>query len=201
LTPLRRGRTGAWAAALLICASLPQGVGAQVYHWVDDQGTIHYSTGLESVPERYRPEARALPVPAIRAESEAVASASAITTIQFTPGAPILVSAKINGAGPVTLILDTGADRTMVAPAALGRLGVAIPDTLEATLRGVTGSSRAPVVWVSSLEVGNAAAGPLPIVAHDADLRQADGLLGRDFLALFTVTIDANAGVVTVRRP
>jgi predicted aspartyl protease len=111
------------------------------------------------------------------------------------------VSAKINGAGPVTLILDTGADRTMVAPAALGRLGVAVPNTLEATLRGVTGSSRAPVVWVSSLEVGNAAAGPLPIVAHDADLEQADGLLGRDFLALFTVTIDANAGVVTVRRP
>jgi len=54
---------------------------------------------------------------------------------------------------------------------------------------------------VSSLEVGNATAGPLPIVAHDADLRQADGLLGRDFLALFTVTIDANAGVVTVSRP
>ena len=106
MTPLRHGRTGAWAAALLICAFLPQGVGAQVYHWVDDQGTIHYSTGLESVPERHRPEARALPVPAFRAEPEAVASASAITTIQFTPGGPILVSAKINGAGPVTLILD-----------------------------------------------------------------------------------------------
>jgi len=40
--------------------------------------------------------------------------------------------------------------------------------------------------------------GPLVLVAHDAGLPQADGLLGRDFLGLFTVTIDARAGVVTL---
>ena len=40
--------------------------------------------------------------------------------------------------------------------------------------------------------------GPLVLVAHDAGLPQADRLLGRDFLGLFTVTIDARAGVVTL---
>jgi hypothetical protein len=40
--------------------------------------------------------------------------------------------------------------------------------------------------------------GPLAIVAHDAGLPQADGLLGRDFLSLFSVTIDARASVVTL---
>jgi len=39
---------------------------------------------------------------------------------------------------------------------------------------------------------------PLIIIAHDADLKQADGLLGRDFLDQFKVTIDSNERVVTL---
>jgi hypothetical protein len=35
-------------------------------------------------------------------------------------------------------------------------------------------------------------------MAHDAALQNADGLLGRDFLDRFTVTIDSKAGVVTL---
>jgi len=49
-------------------------------------------------------------------------------------------------------------------------------------------------------EVAGAATGPLAIIAHDAGLAQADGLLGRDFLSLFSVTIGARASVVTRRR-
>jgi hypothetical protein len=40
--------------------------------------------------------------------------------------------------------------------------------------------------------------GPLLIIAYDGDLKAADGLLGRDFLAHFNVTIDSKAGVVTL---
>jgi hypothetical protein len=36
------------------------------------------------------------------------------------------------------------------------------------------------------------------IIAHDADLKGADGLLGRDFLANFNVTIDSKERVVTL---
>ncbi len=113
-------------------------------------------------------------------------------------GAPILVAARINEAGPVTLILDTGADRTMVAPAALARLGIATPNTYSAEIRGVTGVTRADVVQIDSLDVNGARAGPLTIVAHDAELPQADGLLGRDFLSLFSVTVDPRASIVTI---
>ena len=49
-----------------------------------------------------------------------------------------------------------------------------------------------------SLEVGGWMVGPLPIVAHDAGLTQAEGLLGRDFLSRFSVTIDARTSVVTL---
>jgi hypothetical protein len=53
-------------------------------------------------------------------------------------------------------------------------------------------------VWVNSVEVGEARVGPLLIIAHDADLKGADGLLGRDFLANFNVTIDSKERVVTL---
>jgi predicted aspartyl protease len=185
--------------ALLLIGILATGAEAQVYHWVDDQGVIHYTTGIESVPERFRPAARALPVSTADPPSEpSAASRSGTTTIPFTAGAPILVSARINGTGPVTLILDTGAERTVVTPAALAQLGISTPTTSRALIRGVTGSSVADVVWVESLEVGGARAGPLAIIAHDAGLPHAEGLLGRDFLSLFSVTIDAHASVVTL---
>jgi predicted aspartyl protease len=196
-------RAHAWRlilTTLLTSGALVTSVGAQVYHWVDDQGVVHYTTGIESVPERYRAAARPLaasPIDSPAPESPAAARAGT-TTIPFVAGAPILVAAQINGAGPVTLVLDTGADRTMVTPEALARLGILAPNTYSAEIRGVTGATRADVVSVESVEVGNARVGPLAIVAHDAGLPQADGLLGRDFLALFSVTIDARASVVTL---
>jgi hypothetical protein len=36
------------------------------------------------------------------------------------------------------------------------------------------------------------------VVAHDVELGQADGLLGRDFLDRFQVSIDNQAGIVTL---
>ena len=171
------------AALLLGLLLLPGPALAQVYRWEDEQGTIHYTNPSMSPP------------PSDQAPS---ASPQGITRISFIPGSQILVSATINGAGPVTLILDTGSDRTVVAPSALWRLGVPTGNTPRAEIKGVTGTSPVDLVWVTSVEVGDAAVGPLLIIAHDADLRQADGLLGRDFLVNFTVTIDPKEGVVTL---
>jgi hypothetical protein len=170
-----------------------------VFHWVDDEGVVHYTTALESVPERYRAVARPLAVSPVEASPPgltAVPARTGIATVPFVVGTPIVVQARINGAGPIALVLDTGADRTMVAPAALARLGIGVPGTYRAEVRGVTGAARADVLWIESLDVAGAWAGPLPIVAHDAGIPLADGLLGRDFLSLFSVTIDTRTGTV-----
>lgn len=186
-----------WAGFfLLLIALVPGWAWAQMYQWEDEQGTVHYTNELQSVPEPFRSRARF--VPASPMAPPAVAPAQGITRIPFTPGSPILVNARINGGGPVTLILDTGADRTMLTPMALWRLGISIAGAPQAEIRGVTGTARGELVRVDSVEVGEAKAGPLLIIAHDADLKQAEGLLGRDFLERFTVTIDANERVVTL---
>ncbi len=186
-----------WAGFfLLLIALVPGRAQAQMYQWEDEQGTVHYTNELQNVPEPFRSRARF--VPASPMAPPAVAPAQGITRIPFTPGSPILVSARINGAGPVTLILDTGADRTMLTPLALWRLGISTADAPRAEIKGVTGTAQGQLVQVASVEVGDARAGPFLIIAHDADLKQAEGLLGRDFLERFTVTIDANERVVTL---
>ena len=191
-----------WTAALiLIWVLLPGMAIGDIYYWVDDQGTQYYTTRLESIPEPYRSKAQLLPLPPsppAPPEMERSPSPKGLTKIPFTPGLPVLVSVKINGAGPITLILDTGSDRTLVAPAALQGLGISIENGPRGILKGVTGTSNVDAVWVNSVEVGEAKVGPLLIIAHDADLKGPDGLLGRDFLANFNVTIDSKERVVTL---
>ena len=191
-----------WTAALiLISAFFPGLAAADIYYWVDDRGTQYYTTRLESIPEPYRSKAQLLPLPTsppAPPELERSPSPKGLTKIPFTPGLPVLVSAKINGAGPITLILDTGSDRTLVAPAALHKLGISTENGPRGILKGVAGTSYVDAVWVNSVEVGESNVGPLLIIVHDADLKGADGLLGRDFLAHFNVTIDSKERVVTL---
>jgi len=192
----------AWTATLiLICVLLPGLALADIYYWVDDQGTQYYTTRLEGIPEPFRSKAQLLPLPPsppAPPELERGPSPKGLTKIPFIPGSPVLVSVKINGVGPITLILDTGSDRTLVAPAALQSLGISTENAPRGILKGVTGTSYVDAVWVQSVEVGEARVGPLLIIVHDAGLKGADGLLGRDFLANFNVTIDSREKIVTL---
>lgn len=184
----------------LALLAAPVGAPAQMVRWTDDQGRVHYSEGLDSVPERYRTTAKPLLLPTTPPAPEARkgGAPSGVTKIPFKPGSPIMVNAKINGGGPVTLMLDTGADTTVVNPLALWRLGISTWFAPRAEIRGATGTTSVDVVRVQSIEVGDAKAGPMVIIAHDIEFKDADGLLGRDFLNHFNVNIDSAAGVVTL---
>jgi len=191
-----------WMTAFIIISLLIPGVVlAEIYYWVDDQGIQNYTTNPESIPEPYRSRAQPLSLPTSPSappELPSTPSPKGLAKIPFHPGSPVLVNVKINDAGPLTLILDTGADRTLIRLSALRRLGVANENTTRVVLRGVTGESDVDAVWVNTVEVGEVRVGPLLIIAHDADLKGADGLLGRDFLSHFNVTIDSKEGVVTL---
>jgi hypothetical protein len=172
-----------------------------IYRWTDERGTIHYTQGLETVPARHRAAAvvighnrpAAPPEPALPTRAT-VAGAR----IPFTPGEPIMVAARVNGGGPVQLMLDTGATRTVISPSALTALGVSHRDARRGTIRGVTGDADVLAVRVESIDVNGARHGPLLVVSHDTGFGRGDGLLGRDFLDQFLVTIDNAAGVVTL---
>ena len=193
--------------AVLLVLGRPATVDAQIYRWVDDNGVPHFADGIGSVPDRYR--ARAVPLglknapapgPSAPDASGAKPGSSGGTTIKFTPGQRIMVDVRINGNTAARLLLDTGADRTLISPRALLAAGVR---TAAAAATGqivsATGSERIQFVVVDSLEIGDARVGRMPVGSYtlpSADV--GDGLLGRDFLDQFNVNIDSSQGVVTL---
>jgi len=187
-------------------------VSAQIYRWTDERGEVRYSQGINSIPPQFRggavmmstPSQPAAPAPAAT-ETPAASGAPAGTIpaggarIPFTPGQPIMVNARINGGGNTHLLLDTGAQGTVISPTALAALGISYRNAVRGSIKGVTGNADVLAVRIESIEVEGARFGPLLVVSHDAGLGSGrDGLLGRDFLDNFIVTIDSAARVVTL---
>ncbi len=186
---------------VLICLLFPAAGLSEIYFWVDDQGIQNYTARLESVPEEYRSKAQQLslpPIPPAPPEMKPGPPSKDLTRIPFSPGSPVLVNAKINGQGPIRLILDTGAERTIVLPSIQSKLGLSLENAPILTLKSLTGTGQAKGLWVDSIEVGETRVGPILIVVYEADLKGADGLLGRDFLSHLNMTIDSKEKVITL---
>jgi hypothetical protein len=203
VTPLRLGALSLVAVVALLGPA--RDAAAQTYRYTDDAGQTYYTQGLENVPARYRSRAvlvspAAPPAqPSAPASQPAPARPSPSAQIRFTPGQPIVVSARINDLGTVRLMLDTGASVTTINPAALSGLGISYRDAQRAVIRGVTGDANTLAVRVQSIEVAGLRHGPMIVLSHDSNLGLGtDGLLGRDFLDNFVVNIDNSAGVVTL---
>lgn len=182
----------------------PPHVSAQIaiYRWVDAEGDVHYSQGIDSMPVRSRASAIIIgydrpPEPSVPSDSK---PQPGIGQVRFTPGQPIIVTARINDAGSAQLMLDTGATRTLINPAVLSALGVSHANALRASLKGVTGEADVEAVRLDSIDVGGAKYGPLLVVSHDTGFgpEKGDGLLGRDYLDNFTIMIDNAAGLLTL---
>jgi hypothetical protein len=183
------------------------GAFAQIYRWTDERGEVRYSQGIHSVPPQFRggavmmspPGQSATPAPDASDAAVATPAAAGVARIPFTPGHPIMVTARINGGGAAQLILDTGAQGTVISPTTLAALGVSYRNAVRGSIKGVTGDASVLAVRIESIEVEGARFGPLMVVSHDAGLGSGrDGLLGRDFLDNFIVTIDSSARVVTL---
>lgn len=209
-------RSSAFASLLAVALGigLAAPAQAQIYRWTNDQGEVSITEGLSSVPERFRsravllgypPAPPAPPAPAATAAPPTSVAAvmpdsPVLARVPYVQGLPIVVLARINGGRNVQLVLDTGADRTMISPEALGALGVDLRPVRRGTVRSVTGTSEVETVVVQSLEVGDAKVGPLEVLAYNPRLTRGEGLLGRDVLELFMVSIDSRAQEVVFRR-
>ncbi len=202
-----------WAlAAAAVLSLLPTTALGEIYKWTDDSGGVHYADGLDSVPERYRSGATpiglrnqpAMPTSStspgtVRESTARHMSGRGVAEIQYVPGERILVDARLNGEHTVRLLLDTGADRTLISPRALVAAGVSLTrGAISGSIQGVTGIAEVKSVIVDSLTIGDARVGRMRVLAYDMGHSGHDGLLGRDYLDQFQLTIDSSRGVVTL---
>jgi predicted aspartyl protease len=185
------------AAALAVCLTAAPAA-AQLYRWTDDQGTVHYTADRDAIPPAYRDAAELLSAPQPR---PGVERGLEPTELRVDPGAPITVAARLNGV-PLTLVVDTGADRTVLSPGAIERAGLDDRSGRSTQIVGATGVATAALVTVPVLDVAGARIGPLTVIVHTLPsvgrAEPVDGLLGRDALDAFTLTVDAASGRATL---
>ena len=136
---------------------------------------------------------------AVSAHARCAVDQRTVVPLNVTAGV-ITLPLEVNGI-TATFILDTGAQRSVVTEDSARRLGLERDPWIGTTMRGVGGIARRPNADPRSLALGGV---PLVrrTVTQDTSLtvgilprsrvgnREIDGLLGRDFLALFDLDID-----------
>jgi hypothetical protein len=105
-----------------------------------------------------------------------------------------LVHATLNDVHRVTLIVDTGAQSTIIAPAVAKRLGLTMSSDGPRRQVSVVGGGKLdiPFVKISTLRVGDARIEGMEVGVFDVapTAQGVHGLLGADFLHQFRFTLD-----------
>jgi hypothetical protein len=153
---------------------------------------------LVSTPTTKPPKAAATPSQQDKDNPFGLSWDDTVDTIRYTPGRPIIAVVRLNGRSSARLILDTGADGSMVKAELLAAAGVDLSrPAARGRMSGITGKVEVSYFTVD-FEVAGHGARVLRVAAFNNETDIADGLLGRDFLDNFKVVMDPAAGTVTL---
>jgi predicted aspartyl protease len=116
---------------------------------------------------------------------------------------PVLLNGQL-----ARLVLDTGAERSIITRAAATRLRLPFDPWVETTMRGAGGQlERHPNADIAAATIGGAILSQralqrgLSLAVTEFDMGGADGLLGADVLRHFTLALDYPGGSMALRPP
>ena len=111
----------------------------------------------------------------------------------------LTVTVRINGNGPYRFVVDTGADRTVLATEVAAELGLAFSE--KVMLEGVVRAVQAQTVTIRELSFGLARYQSLVVPTLPRSTLGADGYLGLDTLDGHRVTFDFKNHTLQVGAP
>ncbi len=191
---------------LLILSAIP--CNGQMYKWVDEKGTIHFTDDISNIPERYRPDAETRkPSKETRESSpQVVKERSAPSPLPKTTELEgkevslyrrhelLLTEVVLNYRVKRYFVVDSGASFTLINRETAKELGLTIDEnTPFLPVATVSSIILAPLVTLKSLRAGNVEAENVDALVYTM-ASDKDGLLGNTFLNRFKVVLDsANA--------
>jgi clan AA aspartic protease (TIGR02281 family) len=175
----------------------------EMYRWVDERGRIQ----LTDTPPPSKHDLQELKVYKSRETSAQPESGEAprvdggrAKLAPTKPGGVVVVEAVLNRRLTVPLLLDTGADMTILTKPVAKELWIPAIDRLpKMPFHTPGGVVNFPITTLQSLRVGTAEVRDVN-VAIDTDGHLSVGLLGMSFLRHFKVTVDQQRGQVQFER-
>jgi predicted aspartyl protease len=105
----------------------------------------------------------------------------------------------LNGRGPYRFLVDTGAERTLIAAELAAQL--ALPQGRRVIVEGILREAPAVLVEIERLRIGSLACPPLQVPVLPRAMLGVDGYLGLDVLDGHRVIFDFRTRTLTVTRP
>jgi clan AA aspartic protease (TIGR02281 family) len=190
---------------IIIFAVLVSTSYGEMYKWVDEKGTVHFTDDLSSIPEKFRQNAetrkppKEISTPQAKEKPQSTpppksSETGGMTIDLLQKGELSLVEVILNGRVKQHFIVDTGASFTVMNRSTAKELGITIDENTP-FLPIFTASSLifTPLVTLKSLQVGHAEVENVDVLIHDMPSHAA-GLLGNSFLNKFKVMIDSFQG-------
>ena len=177
----------------------------EMYKWVDEKGTIHFTDDPSKIPEKYQPDAearktpRGTPPPKSSADKPAVTVSTPATEQEFEVNlirrhelwlTEVVLHERVRR----HFIVDTGASFTLINRQTADELGIVINENTP-VIPGTTvsGTILTPLITLRSIRVGEALLENVEAVIHTMPGNQ-EGLLGNSFLNKYRVSIDTLQG-------
>lgn len=103
----------------------------------------------------------------------------------------VVVPVMVNGQGPFRFVLDTGANRSVLAAHMVTKLGLTLSDhTLSVELSGVTGETVVPTVKIQRVQAGALQLVNIDMPVIGPTMAGVDGVLGTEGFEGKKITID-----------
>jgi len=182
---------------------------AEMYKWVDEKGTVHFTDDPSNIPEKYRqdaesrkpskeisaPQPQEKPKPSL---PQKVSEPEGIIVDLFRKGELLFAEVILNSRVRRYFIVDTGSSFTLINRVTANELGIRDDEnTPYIRAASVSGIISVPLVTLGSVRVGDAEVENVETVIFPM-AASGDGLLGNSFLNKFKVVIDSNNGKMTL---
>ncbi len=193
---------------LLVAVGFP--AYAEMYKWIDEKGTVHFTDDLSKIPEKYRSDAESRKAPkevSAPEKEEKPASTPAPQKLSEPVGFEIPIKIKgevavaeviLDGREKHEFIVDTGASFTNISWKMAKDLGITIDENTPflpiATASDVVLN---PLVTLKSVRVEKAEVENVDVTVSDLP-GDKGGLLGNSFLYKFRVVLDPINGKMTL---